>query len=232
LLLRPRGADERRSDDLPSLPDGRARCLRQRGSSLAGQRILKVDKAGVLWSAERTVCPPCGQSVIRLVQHATNGSRLTEFMVWPRAYSRAPLAPSIPEHLAADYREACAVLVNSAKASAALSRRCLQHLLRQAADVKPSELSKEIDEVLASRSLPSQLAEAIDAIRNLGNFAAHPVKSRNTGEIVDVEPGEAEWLLNVLESLFDFYFVQPALLAAKRNALNKKLKESGKPPMK
>ena len=49
---------------------------------------------------------------------------------------------------------------------------------------------------------------------------------------MEVEPGEAEWLLDVLEGLFDFYFVQPAILAKKRQALNRKLQEAGTPPMK
>jgi hypothetical protein len=35
-----------------------------------------------------------------------------------------------------------------------------------------------------------------------------------------------------LETLFDFFFVQPELLKAKRDALNKKLKDAGKPPLK
>ena len=35
-----------------------------------------------------------------------------------------------------------------------------------------------------------------------------------------------------LEGFFDFYFVQPAKLEKKRDALNKKLKEAGKPPLK
>ena len=48
----------------------------------------------------------------------------------------------------------------------------------------------------------------------------------------NVEPGEAEWNLDVLEDLFDFYFVRPARTAAKVDALNKKLIEAGKPPMK
>jgi uncharacterized protein Smg (DUF494 family) len=39
-------------------------------------------------------------------------------------------------------------------------------------------------------------------------------------------------LLDVLEGLFDFYFVQPAVLQKKRDALNKKLAEAGKPVMK
>ncbi len=47
-----------------------------------------------------------------------------------------------------------------------------------------------------------------------------------------MEPGESEWCLDVLEALFDFYFVQPAKLAEKKTALNKKLGEAGKPPMK
>ena len=138
----------------------------------------------------------------------------------------------MPDVFAQDYKEACLVFVDSPKASAALSRRCLQHLLREKAGVKKSDLSTEIDEVLQMKQLPTHLAEDVDAIRHLGNFAAHPIKSTNTGEVVDVEPGEAEWLLGLLEGLFDFYFVQPAISKRKRDALNAKLKDAGKPPMK
>jgi hypothetical protein len=35
-----------------------------------------------------------------------------------------------------------------------------------------------------------------------------------------------------LEDLFDFYFVRPAQRQKKRDALNQKLGEAGKPPMK
>ena len=84
-----------------------------------------------------------------------------------------------------------------------------------------------------SRSdVPSHLSEAIDAVRNIGNFAAHPLKDTQTGAIADVEPGEAEWLLDVLESLFEFVFVQPKRLALKKKQLNDKLAKLGKPKMK
>ena len=66
-------------------------------------------------------------------------------------------------------------------------------------------------------------------MRNIGNFAAHEIKSKITGAIVDVEAGEAEWNLDVLESLFDFYFVEPGKTAKRKAELNKKLKEAGKP---
>ena len=96
--------------------------------------------------------------------------------------------------------------------------------------VKSGNLSNEIDE--AMNSLPSHLCEAIDAIRNIGNFSAHPIKSTTTGEIVEVEVGESEWILDVLEQLFDYYYVQPDVLRNKRDALNKKLTNAGKPPLK
>ena len=48
----------------------------------------------------------------------------------------------------------------------------------------------------------------INAIHNVGNFAAHPLKNTDKGLILHVEPVEAEW------------------------TLDKKLAETGKPPMK
>jgi hypothetical protein len=47
--------------------------------------------------------------------------------------------------------------------------------------------------------------------------------------VLPVEPGEAEWLLDTLEELFDFYFVQATKLAAKRVALNGEARRRGQP---
>jgi len=98
--------------------------------------------------------------------------------------------------------------------------------------VKKADLADEIGQVITSGQLPSHLVNAIDAVRQIGKFAAHPIKNTSTGEIIDVEPGEAEWLLDTLEGLFDHYFVQPNILARKKAALNKKIAESGKAPPK
>jgi hypothetical protein len=153
-------------------------------------------------------------------------------LIRPKSANRPPAPAIIPKEIANDYNEACLVLTDSPKASAALSRRCLQNILREKAKVKKGNLATEIQQVIDSGSLPSYLTESIDAIRNIGNFAAHPIKSNSSGEIVSVEPGEAEWNLEVIEMLFDFYFIQPEKIKQKRDALNKKLKDTGKPPMK
>ncbi|WKZ41554.1 MAG: DUF4145 domain-containing protein [Anaerolineales bacterium] len=155
-----------------------------------------------------------------------------EISIWPFLNERPKCPSEVPVNIAKDYQEACLVLPISPKASAALSRRCLQSLLRESAKVRHSDLSNEIQEVIDSGKLTSQLVDSLDAVRNIGNFAAHPIKSKNTGEIFDIEPGEASWSLDVLEQLFDFYYVQPAKISKKREALNTKLKEAGKPPMK
>lgn len=192
------------------------------------------------WMLLKRKCPECDRFILSLHEHyerfqsGTSWSyrKQREILCYPKAPSRTPLSPEVPEEYASDYREACLTLVDSPKASAALSRRCLQHLLREEAKVKKGNLADEIQQMLDAGKLPSHLLDSLDAVRHIGNFAAHPIKSKASGEIIDVEPGEAEWNLDVLETLFDYFFVQPALLKKKREALNAKLKEAGKPEMK
>ena len=187
-----------------------------------------VQDADGSWSVVSQKCPKCNRVIVELIVESQGSSRF--IMVHPKSFSRAPLPPEIPNEFGSDYREACRVFVDSPKASAALSRRCLQHILREAAKTKKKDLADQIDEVLPS--LPVYFAEMIDMVRVIGNFAAHPTKSTNSGEIIDVEPGEAESLLDTLETAFEYYFVQPAITKRKRDAINQKLAEAGKPPLK
>ena len=192
------------------------------------------------WVLRLRTCPACERFVISLGEHYdriqaggdTHYNRGREFFCYPKAPSRAPLPPEVPGPYSEDYSEACLTLADSPKASAALSRRCLQHILRDNAGVNPGNLADEIQQVIDSAMVPTHISESLDAIRNIGNFAAHPIKSKASGEIIPVEPGEAEWNLDVLEALFDFYFVQPELLKKKRASLDAKLAEAGKPRMK
>ncbi len=202
--------------------------------------VLGKDAEGG-WAVNCVLCPACKKFIIYLQRgkigatigrHPEIYSINKTILVRPKGTTRPPPPIEVPKDFSEDYLEACLVLSDSAKASAALSRRCLQHLLRESAKVRHADLNSEIQEVLDSGKLPSHIADSIDAVRNIGNFAAHPIKSKSTGEIVPVEIGEAEWNLDLLESLFDYYFVQPAKTAKRKAALNTKLKDSGKNPMK
>jgi hypothetical protein len=141
------------------------------------------------------------------------------------------LSDDIPDNFVREYYKASKHIEFDPEASALYSRKCLQRLLEEKGGVKSTDnLSKQIDE--AMKTLPTPLANAIDYIRNIGNFAAHPTKSLRTGEPAEVEPGEAEWCLQVLENLFDYYFVMPAELERRRASVDKKLLDAGRKPMK
>ncbi len=150
-------------------------------------------------------------------------------MIYPLGATRPPCPAEVPENIAEDYEEASLVESYSKKTSAALARRCLQNILHERGITK-SNLNEEIEE--AMHQLPTYLSEAIDAIRNVGNFAAHPMKYKQTGEVVAVESGETEWILDVIEQLFDFYYVAPKKLKERRESLNEKLRQAGKPELK
>ena len=182
------------------------------------------------WSAGHVICPSCDKIIIYLLK-STGWDSSLDGLVYPKTINRTPISPEVPELYANDYREACLILSDSPKASAALSRRCLQSLLEEKAGIKERSLDDEIQEVIDSKQLPLHLSEALDAIRATGNFTAHPIKSTHPGEIADVEPGEAEGQLDMLEELFDFYFAQPAILQKMHEALNKRLTKTRKPKL-
>jgi hypothetical protein len=72
----------------------------------------------------------------------------------------------------------------------------------------------------------------MNAIRHFGNFGAHANKNIQAGEIIDVEPSEAEWTLEILKSLLEYFAIKPSKYAGKRRRLNSKLEDLGKPHMK
>jgi hypothetical protein len=156
----------------------------------------------------------------------------SQTVIHPFSGPSRPLAAEVPEPYRRDFVEASRVLPASSKASAAISRRILQSILHDEFHLRARTLADEIDQFIQRPGMPSELAESVDAIRNVGNLAAHPIKNTNTGVVVEVEPGEAEWLLDVLETIFDYTFVQPERLRARKVKLNAKLTEAGKPPMK
>lgn len=154
---------------------------------------------------------------------------LEDNLIYPIASSRPPCPNDVPESISKDYLEACLVEPYSQKAAWAIARRCLQNMLHERW-ISWKDLNAEID--IAMNNLPSHLSEAIDAIRHIWNFSAHPIKYKNSWEIVDIEEGEVEWVLDTLEQLFDFYYVAPRITKEKRDALNLKLAEVGKPELK
>lgn len=110
----------------------------------------------------------------------------------------------VPEPIRADYEEACAIVDLSPNASATLSRRCLQAMIRNFWDVRDKR--SLWDEITAIEGeLDDKIVDAIHSIRTLGKYGAHPEQDINL--IIDVEPGEAEAMIALIELLIDDWYI-------------------------
>jgi hypothetical protein len=96
------------------------------------------------------------------------GKDLNTWQLLPES-SAKPQPSYIPKQIIEDYTEACKIKDLSPKASATLSRRCLQGMIRDfwSISVKSGKLADEISELEDKVSTPEW--EAIDAIRSVGN---------------------------------------------------------------
>lgn len=118
--------------------------------------------------------------------------------------SKAKTFPSyVPKVILDDYREACLIVNLSPKASATLSRRCLQGMIRDFWKISKGRLVDEIKEL--EEKVEVQTWQAIDSVRAVGNIGAHMEKDIN--QIIDVDPNEAELLIELIETLIQDWYI-------------------------
>lgn len=147
-------------------------------------------------------CPNCHKVSIDIVGV---GSQFPNRIMHFNPISLAKAYPDyISQTIRSDYEEAHAILNLSPKASATLSRRCLQGMIRDFWGISKARLVDEID-ALKDLVDPST-KKVLDALRKLGNIGAHPEKDINL--IVDIEPNEAHKLLKFIELLMQKWYIE------------------------
>ncbi len=118
--------------------------------------------------------------------------------------SNAKVFPDyVPKPVRDDYVEACLIKDLSPKASATLSRRCLQGMIRNFWGVSKGRLVDEIDAI--KDKTDTLTWDAIDAVRKIGNIGAHMEKDINV--ILDVDPDEAQLLIGLIELLVKDWYI-------------------------
>ena len=146
-------------------------------------------------------CPNCGQYTIMA---KGLGAMVRDVHVPIRPISSSKQFPEyIPSAIRSDYEEACAIVNLSPKASATLSRRCLQGMIRDFWDIKESNLAKAIEKLEGKIPVPQW--KVIDGVRRIGNIGAHMEKDINL--IVDIEPDEAQKLIKLIEHLMEQWYI-------------------------
>lgn len=123
-----------------------------------------------------------------------------------------PQPDYIPQALRDDYSEACLIAELSPKAAATLARRCFQGMIRDFCGISRPRLIDEIralrtavDDGTAPRAVSIESVAAIDHVREIGNIGAH--MERDIDQIVEVDPGEAKALIQLIELLFREWYV-------------------------
>lgn len=127
--------------------------------------------------------------------------------------SSKPQPDYIPAQIREDYREACEILHLSPKASATLSRRCLQGMIRDFAKIVHGTLNQEIislrkavEDGTGPKGVSLESVEAIDHVRTIGNIGAHMEK--DVALIIPIDLDEAELLIQLIGSLFEEWYVE------------------------
>mgnify|MGYP001559011015 CR=1 FL=1 len=109
----------------------------------------------------------------------------------------------VPEAIRKDYLESCLIKDLSPKASATLSRRCLQGMIRDFWGVKKTNLKSAIEKI--KNRVDPLTWKAIDAVRKVGNIGAHMEK--NIDLIIDVDFKEASLLISLIERLINDWYI-------------------------
>lgn len=154
-----------------------------------------------MMTAYAVICPTCKKASIFGI--GCSGDIVgVKYLIHPR--SNAKQYPEyVPAPIRQDYQEAYEILHISPKASATLSRRCIQGMIRDTQDVKAGNLAKEIDQL--KDKIPTDQWSAIDSARQIGNIGAHMEKDASI--IIDIEPQEAELLLSLVEYLIQQWYI-------------------------
>lgn len=146
-------------------------------------------------------CPNCFEYTIIATGKGSSVNNVNSHL---RPSSRAKQFPDyIPIAIRNDYEESCAIVNLSPKASATLSRRCLQGMIRDFWEIKENNLSNAIN--LLEGKIPATQWKVINGVRRIGNIGAHMEKDINL--IVDIEPDEATKLLKLIEHLLEQWYV-------------------------
>ncbi|MDO8613193.1 MAG: DUF4145 domain-containing protein [Dehalococcoidia bacterium] len=155
------------------------------------------------------------------------------WLVIPRHSARsvhAEVGKAVP-YLARLYQEAASILDESPSASAVLSRRVLADLLKKYAKREEFGLPDRINKFNEDTSHPSGLRENLHHLREIANFGAH-TQEDDQASIVDVDRHEAEWTLDLVDRLFDYFIITPARDKEMRAKMDKKIDAVGRKPIK
>ena len=182
-------------------------CKYNDGINIAFEKITcpnkKCNKESTLLTYHKYIISPMGGGNYCPIKH---------WQIEPRGNFKDFTMYKVPEHILRDYEEACLIKSISPNASATMSRRCLQSMVRDYWGIKERSLFEEIEK-LKKIDNPEKgkvrpiVLNAIDNIRKIGNIGSHFKENENEmlSDVTEYEAGKMIWLI---EHLIDNWYVQ------------------------
>jgi hypothetical protein len=119
--------------------------------------------------------------------------------------------------------------------SAVLARRIVGDLLKKYAGKKHWSLTARIRSFINEPGHPSGLTSNLDHLREIADFGAHTQEAEEENEagelevvIIDADRGDAEWTLDLVDRMFEYLIVQPAIDGEMKLKWNKNIERTGR----
>ena len=174
----------------------------------------------------------CKQVIVRVQKRLIEFRTKTvlseeEWYAVPRKGQPRTVDPLVPDRYKLPYIKASLIIGDAPDLSGVASGRILAALLREYAGLHQRYLSKQIEEFIKDTRHPSRLLENLHYLREIRNFAAHEQADAEGNEI-EIGLAEAEWTLNVIDDLFDYFIVGPEKDRLRRAAFDEKIQKAGR----
>lgn len=127
----------------------------------------------------------------------------------------APMAhPEMPPEIQVDYNEARDIAEGSPRGAAALLRLCVQKICKHLGE--PGKNINEDIGALVKKGLPTEIQQALDFVRVIGNNAVHPGKLSTEDVAEVVEP-----MFEIVNHIIEDRIARPKKLASLFSSLPK-----------
>lgn len=186
---------------------------------------LGEDQDGT-WQVWNARCSVCDRLIVNI---CTKDGRT--YPALPQSSMRPRLSQDVVPEYADDYHAACQVYFHSPESTAALSRRLLHRLLADKAGAADGGLVDQIRRAVLGPDMPAYLKQGLQMYSRLAKLESEESKSLHPEALAGVQPGEAEWLLDVLQSMLNLYFVQPARLQRKQHVIEEMIAPPAQPAL-
>lgn len=181
-------------------------------------------------------CQSCGGPILqwtvapRVGGHADMSAACSR-VVFPLASTRQKTSAVVRQldcDLAQDYDEAVSCEPLSLQAASCLLRRCASHILIDNCGApKNQTLGQQIKHARNDGKLPEHISEQVDGVLNHGNQSAHPWFD-DSGEILKVEQRDLDWCFEIVQLMFDHYYIEPQKRAERKQRMEAIVKEKRK----